>query len=48
MAGDYVTIVGFYGFSEKRFCAGENRLAIGCGREIVDACSRMNEMVVRS
>jgi len=48
MGGDYVTIVGFYGLSEKGFCAGENRLAVGCGREIVDACSRVDEMVVGS
>jgi hypothetical protein len=48
MGGDNVTIVGFYGFPEKGFGAGENRLAVGCGREIVDACSRVDEMVVRS
>ena len=48
MGGDYVTIVGFYGFSEKGFRAGENRLAVGCGGEIVDACSGVDEMVVRS
>jgi len=48
MGGDYVTIVGFYGFPEKGFCPGKNRLAVGCGREIVDACSGVDEMVVRS
>ena len=48
MCGDYVTIVGFYGFSEKGFCAGEDRLAVGCSGEIVDASSRVDEMVVRS
>ena len=48
MGRDDITVVGFYGISEKGFCAGKNRLAIGCGREIVDACSRVDEMVVRS
>ena len=48
MGGDYVTVVGFYGFSEEGFCTGENRLAVWCGREIVNASSRVDEMVVRS
>jgi len=48
MGGDHVTIVGFDGFSEKGFCASKNGLSVGCGGEIVDACSRVDEMVVRS
>jgi len=48
MGGDDIAVVGFYGLSEEGFCAGENCLAVGCDREIVDACSRVDEMVVRS
>ena len=43
-----IAIIGFYGFSEKGFCVGKNCSAVGCGREIVDACSRVDEMVVWS
>ena len=48
MGGDDIAIVSFYGFPEKRFCAGENCLTVGCDREIADACSRVDEVVVRS
>lgn len=48
MGRDDIAIVGFYGLSEKGFCAGEDRLTIGCSREIVDACSRVDKVVVRS
>lgn len=48
MRGEDIAIVGFHGLSKEGFRAGENRLAIGGGGEIVDACSRMDEVVVRS
>jgi len=48
MGGDDITIIGFYGLSEKGFRAGEDCLAIWCGGEIVDACSRVDEVVIRS
>jgi len=48
MGGDDIAVVCPYGLSEKGFCAGENCLAVGCGRKIFDTCSRMDEVVVRS
>ena len=48
MGGDDVAIVGSYGFPEKGLCAGKNCLAVGCGREIVDACGRVEKMIVGS
>ena len=47
MGRDYIPIVGFHGLPEKWLCAGKNCLAVGCGREIVDARSRVDEMVIR-
>ena len=48
MGGENIAIVGFYGFSKEGFCAGDNCLAIRSSGEIVDACSGMDEVVVRS
>lgn len=48
MGGDDITVVGFHGLSKEGFGVGENCSAIGRGREIVDACSRMDEVVVGS
>jgi hypothetical protein len=48
VGGDDIAVISFYGLSEEGFCASKNRLAVGCGRKIVDACSRMDEVVVRS
>ena len=48
MGGYDIAIISFYGLSEERFCASENCLAVGRNREVVYACSRMDEVVVRS
>lgn len=48
MGGDDIAVVGFYGFSEKGVCAGKNCLTVGGGGEVVDACSGVDEVVVRS
>lgn len=48
MGGKYIAIISFDGLSKEGFCAGENCLAIGGEGEIIDAGSRMDEVVVRS
>jgi hypothetical protein len=48
MGGDDIAMVGSNGLSKEGFCVGENSSAIGSDRKIVDACSRMDEVVVRS
>lgn len=48
MGGDDIAIISFYGLSEEGLCASENCLAVGRGRKVVDACSRMDEVVIRS
>ena len=47
MGGENIAVVGFHRLSKEGFCMSENCLAIGGGGEIVDACGRMYEVVIR-
>ena len=48
MSGDDIAVIRFHRLSKERLRAGKNGLTIGCGREVVYACGRMDEVVVRS
>lgn len=48
MGGNDIAVVDLYGLPKERLRVGKNCPTVGCGGKIVDARSRVDEVVVRS